>query len=134
VLTHGHPTGYLSAGAFAAIVRQLIEGEPLPAAIDGALALLSEYESHEETTAALRKAVALAASDHEPSPESVRSLGGAWIAEEALAIGVYCALVYPEPSDLRRALLLAVNHSGDSDSTGSVCGMPARPGRGGGRG
>ncbi|GAB3418447.1 ADP-ribosylglycohydrolase family protein [Flindersiella endophytica] len=122
VLTHGHPTGYLSAGAFAAIVRQLIDGVPLPAAIDGALVLLAEYEGHEETTAALRKAVELAGSEHTPSPEAVHQLGGAWIAEEALAIGVYCALVYPDPPQMRQALLLAVNHSGDSDSTGSVCG------------
>jgi ADP-ribosylglycohydrolase len=84
--------------------------------------LLSEYESNEETTAALRAAVALAGSDHSPSPEAVEGLGGAWVAEEALAIGVYCALVYPEPHQMREALLLAVNHSGDSDSTGSVCG------------
>jgi ADP-ribosylglycohydrolase len=41
------------------------------------------------------------------------------VAEEALAIGVYSALV---ASDVQAALLLAVNHSGDSDSTGSICG------------
>ena len=27
------------------------------------------------------------------------------------------------PRDVRRALLLAVNHSGDSDSTGAICGQ-----------
>ncbi|WP_433364932.1 ADP-ribosylglycohydrolase family protein [Streptosporangium sp. CA-115845] len=43
-------------------------------------------------------------------------------AEEALAIAVYCALAHPAPGDVGRALLLAVNHSGDSDSTGAVCG------------
>jgi ADP-ribosylglycohydrolase len=32
---------------------------------------------------------------------------------------VYCALV---AEDVRAGLLLAVNHSGDSDSTGTVCG------------
>lgn len=122
VLTHGHPTGYLAAGAFAAIVRQLIDDVPLPEAVEGALVLLAEYENHEETTAALRKAVALAGSGRLPSPEVVHELGGAWIAEEALAIGVYCALVHPSPGEMRQALLLAVNHSGDSDSTGSVCG------------
>ncbi|MFC4006732.1 ADP-ribosylglycohydrolase family protein [Nonomuraea purpurea] len=117
-ITHGHPTGYLAAGAFAAIIAHLMAGEPLESAVRLTLDLLASCPAHDETTAALRAAVALAA-DGEPTPERVESLGGAWIAEEALAIGVYCALVEPSVED---ALLLSVNHSGDSDSTGSVCG------------
>jgi ADP-ribosylglycohydrolase len=118
-ITHGHPTGYLAAGAFAAITAYLVAGEALEPAVHRALDLLAAYPAHEETSAALRAAVALAAAAGEHSPERVESLGGAWVAEEALAIGVYCALA--EPS-VERALLLSVNHSGDSDSTGSVCG------------
>ncbi|MFC7648697.1 ADP-ribosylglycohydrolase family protein [Streptosporangium lutulentum] len=149
-ITHGHPTGYLAAGAFAAIVHFLMEdepmedgarpgdaarredeagspgevrsaGEPLARAVRKTMDLLATYPSHEETTRALHAAVSLAAMG-DPSPKRVESLGGAWVAEEALAIAVYCALVHPEPDDFRRAVLLAVNHSGDSDSTGAVCG------------
>ncbi|MEV4242107.1 ADP-ribosylglycohydrolase family protein [Streptosporangium canum] len=132
-ITHGHPTGYLAAGAFAAVVHFLMEDgvpeedevaekdEPLARAVRKATDLLETYPRHEETGRALRAAVSLAA-EGGPSPEKVESLGGAWIAEEALAIAVYCALVNPEPGDIRQALLLAVNHSGDSDSTGAVCG------------
>jgi ADP-ribosylglycohydrolase len=72
-------------------------------------------------TAALRGAVA-AARHGSPDPREVERLGGGWVAEEALAIGVYGALAHPDPGEVRRALLLAVNHSGDSDSTGSICG------------
>ena len=54
-----------------------------------------------------------------PCPEAVETLGAGWIAEEALAIGLYCALV---AKDFRHGVLLAVNHTGDSDSTGSICG------------
>ncbi|POX46141.1 ADP-ribosylglycohydrolase, partial [Streptomyces sp. Ru71] len=54
-----------------------------------------------------------------PDAERVERLGAGWVAEEALAIGVYCALAAP---GVPEALLLAVNHSGDSDSTGSICG------------
>lgn len=50
---------------------------------------------------------------------AVESIGQGWIAEESLAIAIYCALAEPDP---RQALLLAVNHSGDSDSTGAICG------------
>ncbi|MEU0484358.1 ADP-ribosylglycohydrolase family protein [Streptosporangium sp. NPDC006013] len=135
-LTHGHPTGYLAAGAFAAIVHFLVtpaeqtspdmaedmtEDEPLARAVRQATDLLETYPSHEETSRALRTAVSLAAQGG-PGPERVESLGGAWVAEEALAIAVYCALAHPAPGDVGRALLLAVNHSGDSDSTGAVCG------------
>ncbi|GAA3507594.1 hypothetical protein GCM10023075_63640 [Streptosporangium album] len=120
-ITHGHPTGYLAAGAFAAVVHFLMEGGPLAEAVRKATDLLMAYPRHEETTRALRAAVDLAA-EGAPSPEKVESLGGAWVAEEALAIAVYCALAYPEAHELPQALLLAVNHSGDSDSTGAICG------------
>lgn len=117
-ITHGHPTGYLAAGAFAAIVRELVEGAALEPAVEAGTDLLAGYPGHEETSRALRSAVALAASGA-PTPEAVESLGGAWVAEEALAIGVYCALA---GASVEEALLLSVNHSGDSDSTGSVAG------------
>jgi ADP-ribosylglycohydrolase len=49
----------------------------------------------------------------------VRSLGEGRVADEALAIGVYCALA---ARDLEHGLLLAVNHGGGSDTTGAICG------------
>ena len=118
-ITHGHPTGYLAAGAFAALICFLTLGAPLAEAVRDTLGLLAERPAHEETTAALDAAVALARTA-QPSPEAVETLGGGWVAEEALAIAVYSALVSGD--DIERALLLAVNHSGDSDSTGSLCG------------
>ena len=41
------------------------------------------------------------------------------MAEEALAMGLYCAL---GAKDFEDGIILAVNHSGDSDSTGSITG------------
>jgi len=40
-------------------------------------------------------------------------------AEEALSMGLYCAL---GAKDFEDGIILAVNHSGDSDSTGSITG------------
>ncbi|EST35125.1 ADP-ribosylglycohydrolase family protein [Streptomyces roseochromogenus] len=117
-ITHGHPTGYYAAGAFAAIVAHLVAGDSLEGAVLRTLRLLDRHRGHMETTAALRAALDLAEGGA-PTAEKVESLGAGWVAEEALAIGVYCALAEPRPE---QALLLAVNHSGDSDSTGSVCG------------
>ncbi|MEV4322385.1 ADP-ribosylglycohydrolase family protein [Microbispora rosea] len=117
-LTHGHPTASLSAGAFAAIIHDLVRGDSLDQAVRRALDRLIAYPAREETVSALRAAVHLAAGP-EPTAEAVESLRAGWVAEEALAIAVYCALAEPDP---RKALLLAVNHSGDSGSTGAVCG------------
>ncbi|MEU9478857.1 ADP-ribosylglycohydrolase family protein [Streptomyces sp. NPDC048191] len=117
-ITHGHPTGYYAAGALAAIVSHLVAGDSLEGAVLRTLRLLERHRGHTETTAALRTALDLAA-DGAPTAEKVESLGAGWVAEEALAIGVYCALVEPRAE---QALPLAVNHSGDSDSTGSICG------------
>ena len=134
-LTHGHPTARLAAGAFAAIVSELCVGAPLRAAIATAVAELSDWEGAEETLAAIRVAVELAgearASGVPPTPERIEArLGGGWVAEEALAIALACALVAEESQQggdsvveaFRTGALLAVNHSGDSDSTGAICG------------
>lgn len=118
-LTHGHPSGYLAAGLFAAVVAGVASGASLRLSIDQALDRLRLQAGHEETLRAVQGALALAASGREPAPEAVESLGGGWVAEEAVAITLYCALV---TSDFRRGVLLAVNHSGDSDSTGSMVG------------
>lgn len=117
-ITHGHPTGYYSAGAFSVMITLLLDGATIAEAASGAIRQLADYPGHEETSSALAQAISLATSG-DPTPEKVETLGGGWVAEEALAIGVYAALV--EPS-IDSALLLSVNHSGDSDSTGSICG------------
>ena len=53
------------------------------------------------------------------SRNALPQLGEGWVAEEALAISLYCAL---STVDTEEAIILAVNHSGDSDSTGSITG------------
>lgn len=120
-LTHGHPTGYLAAGAFAALVDHAIQGADLRAAVRDVVARLRAIPASGETIEALERAVTLA--DTEPaSAAGVLQAGEGWIAEECLAVSVYCALSAQQTGDVRGALLLAVNHSGDSDSTGAVAG------------
>ncbi|WP_457028910.1 ADP-ribosylglycohydrolase family protein [Kitasatospora sp. P5_F3] len=117
-LTHGHPTGQLAAGAFAALVDLVLAGLPLTEALAATVELLAGHPNAGETVEALDRAVRIAA-EGPPSAEAVERVGLGWIAEECLAIAVYCVLAAP---DARSALLLSVNHSGDSDSTGAVCG------------
>jgi ADP-ribosylglycohydrolase len=117
-LTHGHPSGYLAAGYLAQVVAAVSQGAELRDACYVATERLAEECRHEETLAAVEAALALAACG-EPSVAAVESLGGGWVAEEAVAIGVYCALV---ARDFAHGVLLAVNHGGDSDSTGAITG------------
>ena len=67
----------------------------------------------------MRRAVDLAAAGKNDL-EAIHQLGEGWVAEETLAIAVYCALKYSD--DFDRALIASVNHKGDSDSTGAVAG------------
>ena len=120
-LTHGHPTGYLSAGIFAALIDRVVAGVPLPDAVQQSIAQITGGPGAEETVAALQRAVGVA-QEGEATAELVEKVGAGWIAEECLAIAVYCALVADRTADPRAALLLSVNHSGDSDSTGAVAG------------
>jgi ADP-ribosylglycohydrolase len=113
-ITHGHPDGFHSAGALAVIVSMLLQERSLEEAIDTALGLASP-----NLRDALEKAIELASTGL-PHPEMIeRQLGGGWVGEEALAIALCCALA---TRDVQPGLIAAVNHSGDADSTGAICG------------
>lgn len=118
-ITHGHPTGYLTAGTQAAIISLIITGHSLTKAVNAGIHILKQRKNAKETLDALTATVETACSAS-PSPETVETLGEGWIAEEALAIGLYCAMVHE--NEMAKALLLSVNHSGDSDSTGTITG------------
>ena len=117
-ITHGHPSGCLSAGVLAVIVGLVLAGSPLKEAIDAAKEELRNHKSHKETLAAITQAEELA--EARPRERSaLRVMGKGFVAEEALAMGLYCAL---SARDFEDGVILAVNHSGDSDSTGSIAG------------
>jgi ADP-ribosylglycohydrolase len=52
--------------------------------------------------------------------DAIRELGEGWVAEEALAIAVYSCLKYS--NSFEDVVVCAVNHDGDSDSTGAIAG------------
>lgn len=117
--THGHPSGYLSAGAFAYLISRIMHGEDLESAVLAAVQKLSEPEESFECVNALRTAHELALRDISDL-EAISQLGEGWVGEEALAIAVFCALRYQD--DFKKAVSVAVNHDGDSDSTGAITG------------
>lgn len=117
-LTHGHPTGVLPAGVLSLLIQALADGASLSDGMFVAKSILKEKPRHEETLNAIELAEELAKSSLAPH-ECIARLGQGWVAEEALAISLYCALV---ARNFRQAVILAVNHDGDSDSTGAITG------------
>ena len=119
-LTHGHPAASASSIALAEIIRHLVHGETMPAAVDAAVGYVDQLDSPDPraVTESLRAAISLA-TDGPPSQQVIESLGGGWVAEEALAIAVLCALTGQGWED---TLVRAVRHGGDSDSTGAIAG------------
>lgn len=121
-ITHGHPSGYLSGGVLAMMIACMVHGETLERAIAHSMEYLAQKPNHQEVSAAVTKALEIHRDfrGRDLSYNEIESLGGAWVAEEALAISLLCALHYRD--DFEKAVLTAVNHSGDSDSTGAITG------------
>ena len=90
-LTHGHPSGSLSAGYFAVVISALLRGGSLTRALEAADAMLRQHDNNDDVRQAVNSARELAAHGP-PSPEKLEQLGEAWVAEEALAIALCCAL------------------------------------------
>lgn len=124
-VTHGHELGYIPAAALVHIISLLVKNESLTIAhivADSVLAvrrLFGDTENVRLFHKLMERAVTLAESDSDDLT-AIHELGEGWVAEETLAIAVYCAVKYQD--DFESAVCAAVNHNGDSDSTGAVCG------------
>jgi ADP-ribosylglycohydrolase len=119
-VTHGHPVGIVAGGAFALLVAYLTEGLEFRRAVDTLVGFLRRVPGAEVVTRAVATAQNLVEQGREATPEEIESLGGGWVAEEALGVAVYCAL---RAESFEHGVLLAVNHSGASDSTASLTGQ-----------
>ena len=118
-ITHGHPTGITAGGALAMLVSMLRRGKLLGRAVDEVIEFLESAKDNfsdrswdaTETIAILK---------HAKCAQTIGELGEGWLAEEALAIAVFCALKHPD--DFRSGVIEAVNIDGDSDSAGAIAG------------
>jgi ADP-ribosyl-[dinitrogen reductase] hydrolase len=120
-ITHGHPLGYLPAGFLASVVFLLISGWGLEESISETLQILAASPERERCVLAaeVNQSIRMKC-NKKPCPETVQKLGGGWVGDEALAISLYCSLA--AEGDFAKGVRLAVNHSGDSDSTGAIAG------------
>ncbi|MGM9936948.1 MAG: ADP-ribosylglycohydrolase family protein [Candidatus Ornithomonoglobus sp.] len=127
-ITHGHPLGYIPAAVLAytvhaAAYRDEASVVTLKSIVLDAVNVVSGIFAEAVYLPKLRELIDKAVSLSENSRtdiENIQTLGEGWIAEETLAIAVYCSLRYC--GDFSNGIIAAVNHSGDSDSTGAVTG------------
>ena len=128
-ITHGHPLGYLPAAVMTHMIGVGVyrEGnQSIRAAADEAWETVRDIysgrvsdfnlDAMEKLIVRAEKLSAAEGSD----VDHIRAIGEGWTGDEALAVALYCCLRYPD--DFSRAVTAAVNHSGDSDSTGAVAG------------
>ena len=124
-LTHGHEMGYIPAAMLVHIVRLVSHNDEITlkdAVLDSKIAMEMLFPDAKDLPGFLKlvdKAVELSESDL-ADLEAIHKLGKGWLGDEALAISIYCALKHRD--DFDKALIAAVNHSGDSDSTGAITG------------
>lgn len=138
-LTHKHPLGFIPSAVLNHILMGILEAKDdalscLPACVEKALEALPGIVSDEDDgktygelwpryvnvqKAIIRQAMDLANSSI-PDPVAIESIGGGWTGHEALAIAVYSAMKHQD--SFEDAIISSVNHSGDSDSTGAICG------------
>ena len=123
-ITHSNSLGYMPAAMLCLIVNKLVYHElSLKAAVEQSRDLVARIYRDDPNIGVLTGIIdrAIALSENNASDlENIHKLGQGWIAEEALAIAVYCSLRHEQ--DLSKALIAAVNHAGDSDSTGAITG------------
>ena len=125
-LTHGHPLGIIPSYVLASMLSLIVNRDldilsSLNKSIEN---LLNSYNIFNEDDTKyfinlMNKAVKLSSSDSSDI-DAIKELGEGWVAEEALAIAVYSCLKYS--NSFENAVVCAVNHDGDSDSTGSIAG------------
>ncbi len=128
-LTHGHPLGFITAAALVHIIHQALYGgfsgedALCNIVVDCQHAMTALFPQYADKVGRMNELIDLAigySRENQRDSQAIAKIGEGWVAEEALAISIYCSLKYS--GDFEKALIASVNHSGDSDSTGSVTG------------
>lgn len=123
-LTHSHELGYLSSAMFSVIIACIVHyNMNIEEAVIKSIELVEECFIDKgylyELIEIVEKALKLSKEDIEDL-EAIHILGEGWVAEETLAIAIYCSLKYS--NNFEKGIITSVNHKGDSDSTGAVTG------------
>ena len=125
-ITHSHSLGYMPAALLTHIIHSILYSDAgntlqdiVEDALDAVAGLFRDDAHIGELVEIIRLAIELSENDARDL-DNIHRLGEGWVAEEALAIAIYCCLRYPY--DFSQCIITAVNHKGDSDSTGAIAG------------
>jgi ADP-ribosylglycohydrolase len=116
-LTHGHRSGICAAVFLSILLNEIVSGASLVDALRTTKAVVVEVPNGEVVEAVEQAERAASSGDTRAVVDG--KLGAGWVAEEALSIALFCALVN---RNFEEAIVMAANHGGDSDSTGSIAG------------
>lgn len=128
-ITHQHPLGYISAALMSHVIYRLaLDIEPTRERLEryimeGVATIRKQYQTNHndvERMAELAERAIFLLDSGKTDLENIGHLGEGWTGEEALAIALFCALKHFDCFE--NAMIAAVNHGGDSDSTGAVTG------------
>ena len=122
--THGHELGWLTAGAFAGIIANIMEGKQLEESIKETVSfmdlLYGGYPHWDELRELLLDTIQAARQSVQEDRFDIGRFGEGWVAEEALSMALYACLCFG--SDVHKVLRFSINHGGDSDSVASIAG------------
>lgn len=129
--THKHPLGFLPASLLTVLLYKVVPMTPEQVCeeIDGIVAdtvnildhiYKGKYEYDKRYLEELTNKAVLLAHSNLSDADAIRLLGEGWVAEEAWVIALFCAIRHID--SVEDAIIASVNHDGDSDSTGSICG------------
>ena len=127
-ITHGHVMSHMASYMCAALLSIITyQDTTLEDAVKEALALTKEHQkdfyANDDDMKAfvemIEKAIELSHSETASDAQTIKTIGGGWTAEDALAIALYACLKYSSFEDI---VICAANHDGDSDSTAAIAG------------
>lgn len=125
-ITHKHSLGYMPAAVLVHIISRIVYSrkqqslkEIVTEARDTVAGLYADDSYLRKLTGIIDLSVSLS-ENNDSDLANIHRIGEGWVAEETLGIAIYCALRHKD--DFTAGVTAAVNHGGDSDSTGAVTG------------
>lgn len=128
-ITHKHIASTFASALHAVTVENCVRAEDVgrpefSRIVDGGLAMMRVcFPGHDEERkkfcGLIKRAMKLGESDVSET-EAIRGLGEGWVGDEAVAIAIFSVMRHVD--SFEDCVVCAVNHDGDSDSTGAIAG------------
>ncbi|MCL2036711.1 MAG: ADP-ribosylglycohydrolase family protein [Oscillospiraceae bacterium] len=119
-ITHSSPVSYLSAGFYSAVIAELINNADIDTAIERAAKILKTYRNSGEVLAVIEKVQTFLEDENISPRAAISHIGTSDNAAEVLGVALFSGALFEDSYE--NAIRLAVNHDGQSDVCGAMCG------------